>query len=77
MLTTAFADSLVVVLLKIIPVQLYSYAQSILHLKENSFTRNTNPMVKAVVQLSQTPNALFYFPFLDDILSGKNIDGKY
>jgi hypothetical protein len=29
-------------------------------------------MVKVVAQLSQTPNALLYFPFLDDLLSGKN-----
>jgi hypothetical protein len=28
-------------------------------------------MVTAVAKLSQTPNALFYFPFLDNILSGK------
>src|SRR5690606_13022913 len=31
-----------------------------------------HPLVQAVAKLSQTPNALFYFPFLDDILSGKN-----
>ncbi|MBC7867677.1 MAG: hypothetical protein H7X88_09090, partial [Gloeobacteraceae cyanobacterium ES-bin-316] len=67
-----FADSLVVVACKNNPVQLYSYAQSISTPEGRLIHRNTNSMVKVVAQLSQTPNALLYFPFLDDLLSGKN-----
>ncbi len=65
----SFADSLVVVACKLNPVQFYNYAQS-----ENSTVgklihRNTNGMVVQVAALSKTENALFYFPFLDDLLS--------
>jgi hypothetical protein len=67
----SFADSLVVVACKNNPVQLYSFAQSVKSAQGQLIHRNTNSMVIAVVKLSQTPNALFYFPFLDDILSGK------
>ena len=68
----SFADSLVVVACKNNPVQLYSYAQSTGTTEGKLIHRNQNSMVKVVAQLSQTPNALLYFPFLDDLLSGKN-----
>lgn len=68
----SFADSLVVVACKNNPVQLYSYAQSSGSPEGKLIHRNSNNMVKVVAQLSQTPNALLYFPFLDDLLSGKN-----
>ncbi len=67
-----FADSLVLVACKNNPVQLYSYAQSITSPEGKLIHRNNNAMVKVVAQLSQTPNALLYFPFLDNLLSGKN-----
>lgn len=67
----SFADSLIVVACKNNPVQLYSYAQNINSTEGKLIHRNTEPMVQAVTKLSQTKNALFYFPFLDDILSGK------
>ncbi|MEO6489319.1 MAG: hypothetical protein ABIO04_05195 [Ferruginibacter sp.] len=65
-----FADSLVMVASRLNPVQLYSYAQSN-SVEGRLIHRNPNPLVKMVSQLSETPNALFYFPFLDEILSGK------
>jgi len=67
----SFADSLVILASQRDPVQLYSYAQSIKSPEGKLIHRSTHPMVVAVAKLSQTPNALFYFPFLDDILSGK------
>lgn len=69
--TQAFADSLVVVACKNNPAQLYSFAQSKSSPEGKLIHNSANPMVQAVAELSQTPNALFYFPFLDDILSGK------
>ncbi|MBC7937735.1 MAG: hypothetical protein H7Y86_20490 [Rhizobacter sp.] len=66
-----FADSLVIVAAKNNPVQLYSFAQSTASPEGKLINDNTNPMVKTVVQLSKTANALFYYPFLDDLLSGK------
>jgi hypothetical protein len=68
----SFADSLILVACKNNPVQLYSYAQSATTPEGKLIHRNNNAMVKVVAQLSQTPNALLYFPFLDDLLSGKN-----
>ena len=67
----SFADSLVVVAAKNNPVQLYSFAQSTSSPEGKLIHRNTNRLVKTVVELSQTNNALFYFPFLDDLLTGK------
>ncbi|MFT3908996.1 MAG: hypothetical protein QM737_06180 [Ferruginibacter sp.] len=66
-----FADSLIILACIRNPVQLYSYAQSKDSPEGILIHRNTNSMVMAVAKLSQTPNALLYFPFLDDILSGK------
>ncbi|MEO7445429.1 MAG: hypothetical protein ABIT96_04360 [Ferruginibacter sp.] len=66
-----FADSLVLEATKRDPVQLYSYAQSIRSPEGKLIHRNQSSMVQAVAKLSETPNALFYFPFLDDLLSGK------
>src|SRR5690606_3663480 len=68
----SFADSLVLIAAKTTPVQLYSFAQS-RHSNEGKLIhRSPHHLVQAVAKLSQTPNALFYFPFLDDILTGKN-----
>lgn len=66
-----FADSLVVAACRYDPVQLYTYAQSVSSPEGKLIHRNSDPMVMAVASLSQTPNALLYFPFLDDLLSGK------
>ncbi len=66
-----FADSLVVLACIANPVQLYSYAQSGNSPEGKLIHRNNNRMVMAVAKLSETPNALWYFPFLDDLLSGK------
>lgn len=67
----SFADSLIVQVGKKYPVQLYSYAQNRNSVEGKLIHRSTNPMVEAVTKLSHTANALFFFPFLDDILSGK------
>ena len=66
-----FADSLVVIASQRNPVQLYNYAQRINSPEGKLIHRSQNTMVKAVADLSKTPNALLYFPFLDDLLKGK------
>ena len=53
------------------PKQLYDYASATNSPESKLIKRNTDPMVKAIVKLSLTPNALLYYPFLDDILKGK------
>ena len=66
-----FADSLVIVAFNKNPSQLYSYAQST-NSKQGRLIRNIDDSrIKAVVQLSSQNRALFYFPFLDDLISGK------
>ena len=66
-----FADSLLTIAGKYNPIQLYSYAQSTTTPEGKLIHRSTNKVVESIATLSHTPNALFYFPFLDDILSGK------
>ncbi|MES2429938.1 MAG: hypothetical protein V4556_03315 [Bacteroidota bacterium] len=67
----SFADSLVQIACQKDPVQLYNYALAIKSPVGKLIHNSTSPLVMAIAKLSQTPNALFYFPFLDDILSGK------
>ena len=66
-----FADALVVKSTEINPTAVYNIAQAAGTKLGALVHRNTNPLVKAVVELSKTPNALLYFPFLDDLLKGK------
>ncbi|MEP7144185.1 MAG: hypothetical protein ABI707_14980 [Ferruginibacter sp.] len=67
----SFADSLVLVACKNDPEQLYDYAYSTNSPEGKLIQRNTDPMVKAIVQLSKMKNALLYYPFLDNILKDK------
>jgi len=67
-----FADSLIGIACLYNPAQLYTYAQSVNTPEGKLIHRSKNELVKIVAILSQTPNALMYFPFLDDIVSGKN-----
>jgi hypothetical protein len=66
-----FADSMVVQASLNNPKQLYDYASSGSSPEAKLIQKNTNPLVTAIVKISHTPNALFYFPFLDDIINGK------
>jgi hypothetical protein len=66
-----FADSLIVKSCEYSPTPVYNIAQAPNSKLGMLIHRNNNPLVKAVVELSKTPNALMYFPFLDDILSNK------
>ena len=66
-----FADTLVLEAFKNSPSQLYSYAQSASSKQGRLIRRIEDPRIQAVVQLSTQQRALFYFPFLDDIISGK------
>ena len=66
-----FADSLVIVAFNNSPSQLYTYAQST-HTKQGKLINSMDDSrIKTVVALSKQPHALFYFPFLDDLISGK------
>ncbi len=67
----SFADSLITATTLRDPVQVYDYASAVNSPEGQLIHRNTNATVKVVASLSQTPNALFYFPFLDNILSKK------
>ncbi|MEO5967037.1 MAG: hypothetical protein ABIP68_08300, partial [Ferruginibacter sp.] len=66
-----FSDSLIIIAGKFNPIQLYSYAQSTSTPEGKLIHRSANKVVESIASLSKTPNALFYYPFLDDILSGK------
>lgn len=66
-----FADSLVLVAFNNSPTQLYSFAQATGSLQGRLIKRNNDNRIKTVVELSKLKDALFYFPFLDDLVSGK------
>ncbi len=71
-----FADSLVVKSCQFSPTTIYNIAQAPNSRLGRLIHRNTDPLVKMVVELSKTPNALMYFPFLDDLLKGrKTVEG--
>ncbi|HRN91282.1 MAG TPA: hypothetical protein PLE75_02160 [Ferruginibacter sp.] len=65
------ADSFLVLAAKSNPAQLYSYAQSHSTPEGVLIHRNTHPVVQGIAALSHTPQALFYFPFLDNIMHGR------
>ncbi len=69
-LNEPFADSLIVESCRYNPTGIYNVAQAPDSKLGKMIHRNTDPVVKAVVELSKTPNALLYFPFLDDLLKG-------
>jgi hypothetical protein len=66
-----FADTLVIEAFNNNPSQLYSYAQSSNSPQGRLLRRIKDSRIKTVVQLSNQNRALFYFPFLDDLISGK------
>lgn len=66
-----FADSLIVISCKYNPTAIYSIAQAPDSKLGALVHQNKNSLVTAIVELSKTPNALLYFPFLDDLLKGK------
>jgi hypothetical protein len=66
-----FADSLVVLASIRNPKQLYDYASASNSPESKLIQKNNDKLVKAIARLSHTPNALFYYPFLDDIVNGK------
>lgn len=66
-----FADTLVIDAFKYSPSQLYSYAQSSGSEQGRLIRRIDDPRIKTIVQLSAQNRALFYFPFLDELISGK------
>ncbi|MBN9350102.1 MAG: hypothetical protein J0H55_05400 [Chitinophagaceae bacterium] len=66
-----FADSLVIDAFKNSPSQLYTYAQSTQSKQGKLINNIQDPRIKTVVELSKQPRALFYFPFLDNLISGK------
>ncbi|MEO8567711.1 MAG: hypothetical protein ABI419_01200 [Ginsengibacter sp.] len=66
-----FADTLVIDAFNNNPSQLYSFAQSANSRQGKLIRKIEDPRIKTVVQLSTLSRALFYFPFLDDLISGK------
>jgi hypothetical protein len=66
-----FADSLVIEAFNNSPSQLYTYAQSASSPQGKLIRKIDDPRIQTVVKLSTQNRALFYFPFLDDLISGK------
>ena len=79
-LQQSFADSLIRVSAQRSPTILYSYAQSKTSSEGRFIHQVQDPAVQLISTLSQMPTALFYFPFMDDLLHEKKTIkgiGKY
>lgn len=66
-----FADTLIIDAFNNSPSQLYTYAQSTNSPQGKLIRQIDDPRIQTVVKLSTQNRALFYFPFLDDLISGK------
>ena len=66
-----FADTLVLFAYNLSPSQIYTYAQAVNSPQGKLIRRNPDPRIKKIVELSNRRDALSYFPFLDDLISGK------
>ena len=66
-----FAEELVLKSCRYNPTAVYNMAQASKSKVGRLIHRNNSSLVKTVVDLSKKPSALLYFPFLDDIISGK------
>ena len=66
-----FADTLVIDAFNNNPSQLYSFAQSANSRQGKLIRKIEDPRIKTVVKLSTLNRALFYFPFLDDLINGR------
>lgn len=66
-----FADSLVRLMAKKYPKQLYDYAQSDSKLGYTIRTITDDNFIKTIVQMARSKSGMQYFPFLDNILQGK------
>lgn len=66
-----FADSLIQVAAIKRPLLLYSFAQALTSPIGKLIRRNADPRVQMIVKMSDSHNGMLFFPFLDDLLSGK------
>jgi hypothetical protein len=66
-----FADSLVRIVSKQFPRQLYDYAASGSKLGALLHNIQDDPFIKTIVQMSDSRNGQQYFPFLDNLVRGK------
>lgn len=70
-----FVDSLLHVFAQQNPSSLYTYAQSINSIEGKIIHKSQDHLVKTIAALTERPLALYYFPFLDDILKDQNTFG--
>ncbi len=66
-----FADSLVTVCSRYNPTAVYNAAQASETPVGKLIRRNNNKVIKTILAISESEGALLYFPFLDDLVSGK------
>ena len=67
----SFTDTLLQMACRFNPSQAYTYAQSVGTPLASIIQNSKDKLVQLIVKLTYTPNGLLYFPFLDDLYSGK------
>ena len=71
-----FADSMVTLSSRYNPTAIYTASQASRTAMSQLIRRNNNPLVQLIVALTDIKGALMFFPFLDDLLSGKKTIGE-
>ena len=66
-----FTDSLLNLACRLNPSQAYTFAQSTSSSLAKIIHNSNDKLTHLIAKLTSTPNALLFFPFLDDLLSGK------
>ena len=66
-----FADSLLMAVTKKYPSETFKFSQNPASTVGHFIVNSKDPYVREIVTLSRTPFSLLYFPFLDDLVTGK------
>ncbi|MFZ9718435.1 MAG: hypothetical protein ACO3BD_03685 [Chitinophagaceae bacterium] len=67
----AFADSLLSIAGRKIPMEVYTYAQAVKSREGIMIRASKDLLVKTIADLSTLPNGTLYLPFLDELITGK------
>ena len=67
----SFADSLLKIIARAQPEEIYIYAQAVSTPLGRKIHSNKDPLIRMIARLSNMKQGQLYFPFLDDLVSGK------
>jgi hypothetical protein len=69
--TVPFADSLITIAAHLFPSQFYDYAAATRTKVGQLIRQNNDPLVKAVTSMASSKSGRLYYPFLDEVMNGR------